>query len=67
MPDEEFENFWRGHQMAMAISRVAMSFLDELDHAGFQREMRRVYEEHCVLPDLPRKPRPSLRLVMNGD
>jgi hypothetical protein len=66
MPNEQFEQFWRGHQMAMAIARIAMSFLDHHDHDLFMREMRLAYNEHCCAPDNIRPPRPSLRLV-RGD
>jgi hypothetical protein len=64
---EDFETFWRSHQLAVAVARAALGYLygDTLDE--FEREIRDIYDSHIgVLPDLPRKPRPSLRLVV-GD
>jgi hypothetical protein len=68
-PDKaEFKTFWRGHSLSVALANAALAFLrDEFDYDGFAQVVRFIHQEHCdPLPDLPRPPRPALRLV-TGD
>jgi hypothetical protein len=68
MRDEpDFAAFWKSHDISVAVARAAFGFLRSGSLDCFEYEIKRIHDQHVgVLPDLPRKPRPALRLV-TGD